>query len=137
MFVQFLSFFIFFIYHIITFTILPTLSPSLSPSLIRHPHWVKWTKKVIVEDGHSVAQLTHIWCLLIRNRDIFYSARAQFIPQMVNSLTKLGLPNTRPVDNKRIALDLADLVISWDRRCVRDLEVYRQYQLQSQQVFAL
>ena len=37
-------------------------------------------------------------------------------PQMVNQLQRLGLPQTSSLEQKRLALDLAALVIAWEKR---------------------
>jgi len=36
--------------------------------------------------------------------------------QMVNQLQRLGLPQTSSLEQKRLALDLAGLVIAWEKR---------------------
>jgi hypothetical protein len=35
---------------------------------------------------------------------------------MVGSLMKLGLPGTASLDNRRLALDIVALVLSWERQ---------------------
>ncbi|GAB5370731.1 hypothetical protein AAMO2058_001518200 [Amorphochlora amoebiformis] len=100
--------------------ITPALPKRLSLGKHKHPTWIKWTKKIIVEEGHLVPQLIHIWNLIIRHPDLFYQSRTQFVPQMVNSLNRLGLPQNRPPENRKLALDLADLIIRWDRRCLEE-----------------
>ena len=97
--------------------ITPALPKRLEIGKHKHPTWIKWTKKIIVEEGHQVPQLIHIWNLIIRHPDLFYPSRTQFVPQMVNSLNRLGLPSNRPPENRKLALDLADLIIRWDKRC--------------------
>jgi hypothetical protein len=49
-----------------------------------------WTKKIIVEDGHSVAQLVHILQLVVRHYKVYYPVRHHLIQHMVNSLQRLG-----------------------------------------------
>eukprot|EP00466_Bigelowiella_natans_P000476 jgi/Bigna1/33130/e_gw1.1.3.1 len=98
--------------------ITPALPKRLTLGKHKHPTWIKWTKKIIVEEGHLVPQLIHIWNLIIRHPDLFYQSRTQFVPQMVNSLNRLGLPQNRPPENRKLALDLADLIIRWDRKCL-------------------
>ena len=95
---------------------MPSLHKKLPQGEHRYPAWVKWTKKIIVEEGYHQPQLIHIWNLIIRHPDLFYSSRNQFVPLMVNSLNRIGLPASRPVDNRKLALDLADLIITWDRK---------------------
>jgi transformation/transcription domain-associated protein len=48
----------------------------------------------------------------------FFSSCAQFVPQMVNSLNRIGLSPNCSVENRRLAVDLANLIISWElQRC--------------------
>ncbi|KAF8410450.1 hypothetical protein HHK36_002979 [Tetracentron sinense] len=49
----------------------------------RMPIWIPYTKKILVEEGHSIPNLIHIFQLIVRHSDLFYSCRAQFVPQMV------------------------------------------------------
>ena len=42
--------------------------------------------------------------------------RAPFVPQMCASLTKLGLPTNAPLDNRRLALDVASTLILWEQQ---------------------
>lgn len=75
---------------------------------------IKWTKKIMYEEGHALPQLIHMWQLIIRHPSLFYAYRTQFVPQMVNSLNRLGLPPNCPIENRQLAVSLADLVISWE-----------------------
>lgn len=53
-----------------------------------------WTKKIIVEEGHTVAQLVHILHLLVRHYKVYYPVRHHLIQHMVNSIQRLGFtPN--------------------------------------------
>ncbi|KAL9690280.1 hypothetical protein QQ045_010677 [Rhodiola kirilowii] len=54
--------------------------------------------------------------LIVRHTDLFYSCRAQFVPQMVNSLSRLGLPFNTLAENRRLAIELAGLVVGWERQ---------------------
>ena len=38
------------------------------------------------------------------------------MPQMVNSLMKLGLPQAASLENRRLAIDLAALVVHWEKQ---------------------
>lgn len=69
--------------------------------------WMKYVKKVIVEDGHSMAQLVHVFQLIHRHQQLFYPARGIFVPYMVNSLARIGLVGNAAAENKKLALDLA------------------------------
>ena len=43
--------------------------------------------------------------------------RAQFVPQMVGALMKLGLPSGATSENRRLSLDIVALVLTWERQC--------------------
>jgi transformation/transcription domain-associated protein len=62
--------------------LMPALPRRLPPGEHKYPTWIKWTKKLIVEEGHLVPQLIHVWNLIVRHPQFFYASRAQFIPQM-------------------------------------------------------
>ena len=74
------------------------------------------------EEGHALPQLIHMWQLIIRHPSLFYPYRTQFVPQMVNSLNRLGLPPNCPIENRQLAVSLADLVISWELQHVKSKE---------------
>ena len=96
----------------------PALPKRLPAGDHKYPTWIKWTKKIIVEEGHSLPQLIHIWQLVVRHPALFYSSSAQFVPQMVNSLNRIGLSPNCSVENRRLAVELAALIIAWEhQRC--------------------
>ncbi len=66
------------------------------------------------EDGYSLSQLIHMWQLVIRNPVLFYTYRGHFIPQMVNSLNRLGLPPNCPLENRQLAFALVDIMVGWE-----------------------
>lgn len=96
--------------------LMPALPRRLPMGDSRMPIWIRYTKKILVEEGHSVPNLIHIFQLIVRHSDLFYNCRAQFVPQMVNSLSRLGLPYNTTTENRRLAIELAGLVVSWERQ---------------------
>ncbi|KAK9678784.1 hypothetical protein RND81_11G233100 [Saponaria officinalis] len=96
--------------------LMPALPKRLPPGDNRMPIWIRYTKKILVEEGHSIPNLIHIFQLIVRHSDLFYACRAQFVPQMVNSLSRLGLPFTTTAENRRLAIELAGLVVGWERQ---------------------
>ena len=60
----------------------PALPKRLPAGDHKYPTWIKWTKKIIVEEGHSLPQLVHIWQLVVRHPSLFFSSSAQFVPQV-------------------------------------------------------
>jgi transformation/transcription domain-associated protein len=54
----------------------------LTPALIRrlgydpkNPMWVRYTRKVLIEEQNSLPQMLHIWQLIVRHADMFYTSR--------------------------------------------------------------
>lgn len=76
---------------------------------------IKWTKKIAYEEGHVLGQLVHIWFLIVRHPALFYPFRSQFVPLMVNSLNRLAIPPSSTPDNRRLAVNIVDLVIAWEQ----------------------
>ncbi|XP_020600148.1 LOW QUALITY PROTEIN: transformation/transcription domain-associated protein-like [Phalaenopsis equestris] len=103
--------------------LMPALPRRLPPGDNRVPIWIRYTKKILVEEGHSIPNMIHIFQLIVRHSDLFYSCRAQFVPQMVNSLSRLGLPYNTTVENRRLAIELAGLVVAWERQRQKEMRV--------------
>jgi len=45
---------------------LDILVPALDKRLSQPEPWIRWTKKILTEEGHAIAQLVHILQLLTR-----------------------------------------------------------------------
>ncbi|XVF59767.1 hypothetical protein PTKIN_Ptkin07bG0302500 [Pterospermum kingtungense] len=103
--------------------LMPALPKRLPLGDSRMPIWIRYTKKILVEEGHSIPNLIHIFQLIVRHSDLFYSCRAQFVPQMVNSLSRLGLPYNTTAENRRLAIELAGLVVGWERQRQSEMKV--------------
>lgn len=103
--------------------LMPALPRRLPLGDSRMPIWIRYTKKILVEEGHSIPNLIHIFQLIVRHSDLFYSCRAQFVPQMVNSLSRLGLPYNTTAENRRLAIELAGLVVGWERQRQNEMKV--------------
>ncbi|KAL8143397.1 hypothetical protein V2J09_016429 [Rumex salicifolius] len=103
--------------------LMPALPRRLPPGDNRMPIWIRYTKKILVEEGHSIPNLIHIFQLIVRHSELFYSCRAQFVPQMVNSLNRLGLPYNTTLENRRLAIELAGLVVGWERQRQTEMRV--------------
>ncbi|KAI8099099.1 uncharacterized protein BX664DRAFT_310101 [Halteromyces radiatus] len=81
----------------------------------RVPTWVRLTRKVVVEDTHSISQMVNVYQLLVRHPDLFYDYREHFLPQIVNTLPKLGLLQNATPEHKLLTVELADLILKWER----------------------
>ncbi|XP_040962395.1 transformation/transcription domain-associated protein [Gossypium hirsutum] len=112
--------------------LMPALPRRLPLGDSRMPIWIRYTKKILVEEGHSIPNLIHIFQLIVRHSDLFYSCRAQFVPQMVNSLSRLGLPYNTTAENRRLAIELAGLVVSWERQRQNEMKVVTEGDVPSQ-----
>jgi transformation/transcription domain-associated protein len=101
---------------------LDIMTPTLDKKFVSQdpPHWIKWTRKVIIEDGHSLPLLIHVLQLIVRHTDIFYKYRGQFVQHISNSLARIGLlPNSAP-ENKKLACNLVELIINWEKRRIEE-----------------
>ncbi|KAF7725495.1 hypothetical protein EC973_009595 [Apophysomyces ossiformis] len=81
----------------------------------RVPTWIRLTRKVVVEDTHSISQMVNVYQLLVRHPDLFYDYREHFLPQIVNTLTKLGLLQNATPEHKLLTVELAELILKWER----------------------
>ena len=100
--------------------LVPALPRRMQLGDHKFPVWVRYTKKILVEEGHSLSHLVHIWQLIVRHPNMFYSSRSQFIPQMVNSLNRLGLPQSAQSETRRLAIDLATLILCWEKQRLQE-----------------
>ncbi|KAF9581361.1 hypothetical protein BGW38_001654, partial [Lunasporangiospora selenospora] len=82
----------------------------------KNPTWARWTQRVLVEDGHSGSQLVNVYQLLVRHPDLFYESREHFLPQIVTTLSKLGLVQSAGVESRALTVNLAELILTWERR---------------------
>ena len=102
----------------------PMLKIRIPEENERLPTWIKWTKKILVEEGHTLPQLIHILQLLVRHPDLFYPCKGHFVPQIVSSLPRIGLLSSCPPDNKKLTIDLVELIINWEKRRLKSLGIY-------------
>ena len=82
------------------------------------PIWNRYVKKILIEEGHIITHTIHLWHLIVRHDKMFYANRAQFVPQMINSLPKLGLLPNSSLENRTLALDLATLILKWEETSI-------------------
>ena len=79
-----------------------------------------WTKKIIVEEGHSMQQLFHILQLVVRHYKVYYPVRHHLTQHMVNSIQRLGFSPTATLDHRRLAVELAEVIIKWELHRIKD-----------------
>ncbi|XP_066597811.1 transformation/transcription domain-associated protein isoform X1 [Prorops nasuta] len=79
-----------------------------------------WTKKIIVEEGYSMQQLFHILQLVVRHYKVYYPVRHQLVQHMVNSIQRLGFSPTASIEHRRLAVELALVIIKWELHRIND-----------------
>jgi len=75
-----------------------------------------WTKKTIVEEGHTLSQLVHVLHLLVRHHYVYYPVRHDLVQHMVNSMQRLGFTQSATIDHRKLAVDLAEVITEWEKR---------------------
>ena len=79
-----------------------------------------WTKKIIVDEGHSVPQLNHILNLVVRHFKVYYPVRHHLVPNIVHAIQRLGLSSTASIEHRRLAVDLSEVIIKWEIQRIKD-----------------
>lgn len=79
-----------------------------------------WTKKIIVDEGHSMQQLFHILQLVVKHYKVYYPVRHHLIQHMVNSIQRLGFSPTATLDHRKLAVELAEVIIKWELHGIKE-----------------
>ncbi|XP_032685098.1 transformation/transcription domain-associated protein [Odontomachus brunneus] len=79
-----------------------------------------WTKKIIVEEGHSMQQLFHILQLVVRHFKVYYPVRHHLVQHIVNSIQRLGFSPTATIEHRKLAVELAEVIIKWELYRIKD-----------------
>jgi transformation/transcription domain-associated protein len=80
-----------------------------------HPMWIACTKRVIVDEIHSIPQLLHVYQVIVRHPNEFYPYRELFAPRIITSLNRIGT-SSNSFDHKKLSIDLAELVLNWEEK---------------------
>ncbi|KAI8897674.1 hypothetical protein BC833DRAFT_539959 [Globomyces pollinis-pini] len=105
-------------------SIVPALPNRTGMNLVEGsqiPVWVQWIRKIIIEDGHSVSQLVSVFQLIIRNAKHFYTNRHHFMPQIIQSLARLGLSGNATQETRNLSVDMVLLIIEWEKTAKEEL----------------
>ncbi|XP_057664226.1 transcription-associated protein 1 [Diorhabda carinulata] len=73
-----------------------------------------WTKKIIVDEGHSMQQLFHILQLVVKHYKVYYPVRHNLVQHMVSSIQRLGFSPTATLEHRKLAVELAEVIIKWE-----------------------
>lgn len=93
----------------------PMLPVRLSAGEGRMPHWIKFTRKIVGDESQNPAHLIQIWQFMVRHPKLFYPYRHMFINNMGSSISKLGSPQPQSMDQKKVAIDLIELIFDWEQ----------------------
>jgi hypothetical protein len=83
-----------------------------------NPIWIGWLRKVLSEEAHQFPQLQLLLQILVRFRTALYPYRRLFAPRVISQLAQIGLSPSSTVENRILAVDLAELIIRWDAQRV-------------------
>jgi len=90
-----------------------------APALVDpNPIWIGWLRKVLSEEAHQFPQLQLLLQILVRFRTALYPYRRLFAPRVISQLAQIGLSPSSTVENRILAVDLAELIIRWDAQRV-------------------
>ncbi|XP_017777683.1 PREDICTED: transformation/transcription domain-associated protein isoform X2 [Nicrophorus vespilloides] len=79
-----------------------------------------WTKKIIVDEGHSMQQLFHILQLVVKHYKVYYPVRHNLVQHMVNSIQRLGFNPSVSFEHRKLAVELCEVIIKWELYGIRE-----------------
>lgn len=89
---------------------------------------LKCTKKIIIEEGHTMNQLIHMLQLLVRHYRLYYPIRTHLIPLMINSIQRLGYTSGGTIENRKTAVDLCEVIMRWEMFRQKDIRERQRHQ---------
>lgn len=85
-----------------------------------YPLWARWPRRILAEETANLQQVMCILQFLVRQPDLFYDSRDNFVSLIVPSLGKIaGGPNPSN-ESKKLALSLIGLIWTWEKRRARE-----------------
>lgn len=100
---------------------LDLLAPVLKER-IANLSWAKLPRRVLSEDGNNISQVTNIYQFIIRHPELFFEYRHHFVPNIISAIPKLCLISTPPTENQILAVDLADLILTWENMALENVD---------------
>lgn len=78
------------------------------------PRWATLLHKIVCEEGYNLPQLMSIFNFLVRQPLLFYELRDNFIRRIVSSLQKIAPAQTASNENRKLVLNLIELIYKWE-----------------------
>ncbi|GMM36217.1 hypothetical protein DASC09_035420 [Saccharomycopsis crataegensis] len=78
--------------------------------------WLKYPRRVISENGFMVSNIVNVYKFMVRHKDIFFYARDHFISTIITAMGKLTILQNTSTDNQTLALDIAELILYWEKK---------------------
>ncbi|KXS11669.1 hypothetical protein M427DRAFT_158085 [Gonapodya prolifera JEL478] len=84
------------------------------------PPWIRWGRKILVDDANNIPQLVNIYTLIVRHSHLYYDNRGDFLPLIIQNLAKLGVTPNASQDWKVLSIDLVELILDWERQRIAE-----------------
>ncbi|KAL9617627.1 MAG: hypothetical protein Q9160_007593 [Pyrenula sp. 1 TL-2023] len=106
--------------------ILAQILPKRMPAGVdvRSPAWAKWPRRILSEETGNLQQVMSIFHFLVRQPDLFFESRENFVSIIVPSLQKIASPPNPSNESKKLALNLISLLWSWEKRRVEGISTH-------------
>ncbi|KAK2732878.1 hypothetical protein FQN55_003885 [Onygenales sp. PD_40] len=98
----------------------PVLPKRANSADTRYPLWARWPRRILAEETANLQQVMSIFQFLVRQPDLFYESRENFVPLIVPSLIKIAGPPNPSNESKKLALNLIGLIWTWEERRVKE-----------------
>ena len=72
-----------------------------------------WTKKILIEENHTIAQLAHMLYIIVKYHKVYYLIRHTLINHIITSFQKVGLSPNSTQENRQLAIDLTEVFTSF------------------------
>ncbi|CAL8129543.1 unnamed protein product [Orchesella dallaii] len=79
-----------------------------------HTMLIHWTKKLLLEEGYSMSQLTHLLQLIVRHWKVYYNVRHGLISHMIHAVNRLSFTPSSSMDHRKLAVDIAEVIVKWE-----------------------
>ena len=79
-------------------------------------NWLKWPRRILSEDGFNVTQVLNVYQFIVQHPDLFFVAREHFVSNIITAMGKLTILANPAIENQVLAIELAELILYWERK---------------------